>query len=236
MNSKPKRILLKLSGEILQGDRPFGLSNDVVTEIVREIIKIHEHGFQIAVVIGAGNFFRGVSEMGNFMSRTEADNIGMLATIQNSIALKEKFLQLGVNAGIYTSRQFGNIGKVFSANLVNNALDNGQVAIFGGGIGNPFFTTDTTAVLRALEINATMVLKGTKVDGIFDKDPVKNDDAIFYPKITYDEYIKLNLRVMDLTAISLARENKLPIKVFNVRDNKNISKAVFENDFGSIIQ
>lgn len=236
MNPQDKRILIKLSGEILQGDLPFGLSNAVVSDLVNEIVTIHDQGYQIAVVIGAGNFFRGASEMGKFMPRTDADNIGMLATVQNSIALKGKFLQMGASAEIYTSRKFGNIGQLFNADVVKNALDNDQIVVFGGGTGNPFFTTDTTAVLRALEINASVVLKGTKVDGIYDMDPVKNHDAKFYPRISYDDYIKLGLKVMDITAISLAREFNLPIKVFNVKNKKNISKAVMENEFGSIIK
>ena len=230
-----KRILLKLSGEVLQGQKSFGIDNTALAKIVKELIEIHNDGIEISIVIGGGNFFRGASAVASKMNRVQADNIGMLATIQNSIALKEKFNEFNTNSVIFTSCNIGNIGMIFNADKAKTALKNGVIAIFGGGTGNPFFTTDTAAVLRALETDSEIVIKGTKVDGIFDRDPKKYKNANFFKTISFDEYIKRNLKVMDLTSISLAKEFHLPIKVFNIQESGNIKKAIYNNNFGSII-
>lgn len=232
---KYKRILLKLSGEVLQGKKSFGIDDLSLSKIVKELVEIHSDEIEIGIVIGGGNFFRGASVTASKMSRVQADNIGMLATIQNSIALMEKFKEFNTNSLIFTSQNISNIGIIFNADKAKTSLKNGIVAIFGGGTGNPFFTTDTAAVLRALETDSEIVIKGTKVDGIFDKDPQKFKDAIFFKTISFDEYIKRDLKVMDLTSISLAKEFKLPIKVFNIKESGNIKKAIYDDNFGSII-
>ncbi|MBC8526834.1 MAG: UMP kinase [Candidatus Cloacimonetes bacterium] len=231
-----KRILIKVSGEVLQGKCHSCIDNNAVTQIAQELIEVHNKGIEMGVVIGGGNFFRGASSVGNKMKRTDADNIGMLATIQNSIVLNEKFRELHTDSVVFTSQNIGNIGLPFNAERAKSALTNGKIVVFGGGTGNPFFTTDTAAILRTLEIEADIVLKGTKVDGVYDKDPIKFEDAKFFKTISFDDYIKLNLKIMDLTAISLAKEFHLPIKIFNINYYGNIQRAIFEDDFGSLIQ
>ena len=230
-----KRILLKLSGEVLQGKKTFGINDIALTKIVKELIEIHNDRIEIGIVIGGGNFFRGASDLGSNMNRVQADNIGMLATIQNSIALKEKFTEYNINSEIFTSRNIGNIGVIFNADKAKTSLKNKTITIFGGGTGNPFFTTDTASVLRALETDSEIVIKGTKVDGIFDKDPRKYKNIKFFKTISFDKYIELNLKVMDLTSISLAKEFQLPIKVFNIKEPGNIKKAIYNDNFGSLI-
>jgi len=196
---------------------------------------LNEAGYEVGIVIGAGNFFRGAAKAAQNMNRVNADKIGMLGTLQNSIALNDKFIQLGSDSLIFTSRKFGEIGKVFNHLDAKKVLSRNKIAIFAGGTGHPFFTTDTTAVLRALEVEASMVAKGTKVDGVFDKDPVKDSSAKLYTNISYDKYLQMDLEVMDLTAITLAKKYQLPVKVFNVKKKNNISKAVRNGKFGSII-
>jgi len=230
-----KRILLKLSGEVLQGQKSFGIDDIALTKLVKELIEIHNDEIEICVVTGGGNLFRGASTVANKMNRVQADSIGMLATIQNSIALHEKFNELKAESVIFTSRNIGNIGTIFDSAKAKSALEGKVITIFGGGTGNPFFTTDTAAVLRALETDSEIVIKGTKVDGIYDKDPRKFKDAKLFRTISFDEYIKLNLKVMDLTSITLAKEFQLPIKVFNLKKYGNIKRAIYEDDFGSII-
>ncbi|MEA3474829.1 MAG: UMP kinase [Candidatus Cloacimonadota bacterium] len=230
-----KRILLKLSGEVLQGQKSFGIDDIALTKLVKELIEIHNDGVQICIVTGGGNFFRGASTVANKMNRVQADSIGMLATIQNSIALYEKFNELNTESVIFASQNIGNIGTIFNSAKAKSALKNKVITIFGGGTGNPFFTTDTAAVLRALETDSEIVIKGTKVNGIYNKDPRKYKDAKLFKTISFDKYIKLNLKVMDLTSITLAREFQLPIKVFNIKKSGNIKKAVYDENFGSIV-
>lgn len=232
---KNKRIVLKLSGEILQGKKSFGLSDEVITELSQKLIDLNKEDFEIGLVIGAGNFFRGAAQAARNMNRVNADKIGMLGTVQNSIALNDKLSQLGAESVIFTALNFTSIGRVFDHEAARKTLQDKKIVIFAGGTGNPYFTTDTTAVLRALEVGAELVIKGTKVDGIYDKDPVQHDDAKFYKNISYEEYLDMNLEVMDLTAIALAKENQLPIKVFNIKDKNNISRAFKEKEFGSTI-
>ncbi len=228
-----KRILVKLSGEILQGEKSFGIDNSAIERISSELLEIHNDGIEIGIVVGGGNFFRGASNQE--MLRFSADDIGMLATVQNSIALADKFREMNSIATIFTSRKIAEIGVVFNAEKAISEIESEAILIFAGGTGNPFFTTDTAAILRALEINADIVIKGTKVDGIYDKDPVKYSDANLIKRISFDDYISKNLKVMDLTAISLAKEFHLPIKVFNIKNSGSIKKAICEENFGSII-
>ncbi|MBS3741166.1 MAG: UMP kinase [Candidatus Cloacimonetes bacterium] len=229
------RIILKLSGEVLQGVKAFGISDEVITELAEEIVKLTQNNYEVGIVIGAGNFFRGAARAAENMNRVNADNIGMLGTLQNSIALNDKLMHLNEASEIFTSIKCGSIGKEFDHLSAKRALSEKKILIFAGGTGNPYFTTDTTAVLRALEVEADMVLKGTKVEGIYDKDPVKDSSAHLFNNISYDKYMELDLQVMDLTAIALAKKNQLPIKVFNIKNKENISRAVKENDFGSTI-
>ena len=233
--NKYKRVVLKLSGEILQGEESFGIDDSELTRIAQELVEIHNDGIEVGIVIGGGNFFRGASSIAKQMKRTAADDIGMLATLQNSIALYEKFKELNVQAEIFSARRVGNLGTLFDVEKAKVALSTEKITIFGGGTGNPFFTTDTAAILRALEIEAEIVIKGTKVDGIFDKDPQKSNNPNFFKTISFEEYIRRDLKVMDLTAISLAKEYHLPIKVFNIKKIGNIKRAIYEDDFGSII-
>ena len=233
---KYKRILLKISGEILQGQNSFGIENEAVTRIVKELVDLHTKGLELGIVIGGGNFFRGATSAIEGMRRPEADAIGMLATVQNAIVLHEKLREYHVLSEIFTAKPVASIGTCFSSESAQAALRAGKVGLYAGGTGNPYFTTDTAAVLRALEIEADILFKGTKVDGVYDRDPVKYPDATLFNTISYADYIELNLKVMDLTAISLAKNNNLKIKVFNIKELGNISKAVFEDDFGSIIE
>lgn len=233
---KHKRVLIKISGEVLQGNQSFGIENEAVTQIVKELVDIHTQGVDVGVVIGGGNFFRGATSAIDGMKRSQADEIGMLATIQNAIVLHAKLDEYHVHSDIFTAKPVNNIGHCFTPEAAQSALRAGKICIFAGGTGNPYFTTDTAAVLRALEIDADILLKGTKVDGVFDRDPVKFPDATIFSSISYKDYLELNLKVMDLTAISLAKNNKLKIRVFNITEKGNILKAVNEDNFGSIIE
>ena len=233
---KYKRLLLKISGEILQGQNSFGVENEAVTRIVKELVDLHTKGLELGIVIGGGNFFRGATSAIEGMKRPEADAIGMLATIQNAIVLHEKLREYHVLSEIFTAKPTASIGTCFSSDAAQAALRAGKIGLYAGGTGNPYFTTDTAAVLRALEIEADILLKGTKVDGVYDRDPITNPDATFFDTISYSDYIELNLKVMDLTAITLAKNNHLKIKVFNIKEIGNISRAVLEDNFGSIIE
>jgi len=233
---KYKRVLIKISGEVLQGEQTFGIENEAVTRIVKELVEIHTTGVDIGIVIGGGNFFRGANSVIEGLSRTQADEIGMLATIQNAIALHAKLDEYHVHSKIFTAKPVNGIGSCFTTESAHAALLAGKICIFSGGTGNPYFTTDTAAVLRALEIEADILLKGTKVEGVFDRDPIKFPDATIFRSITYKDYIELNLKVMDLTAISLAKNNNLKVRVFNIRKKGNILKAVSEDNFGSMIE
>ena len=228
-----KRILLKLSGEVLAGEKGNGIDFDTVVKICSSIKECYEMGVQIGIVVGGGNFWRGRSS-GN-MDRTRADHIGMLATVMNSLALADAFEQLDVPARVQTAISMQQIAEPYIRNKATRHFEKGRIVIFGCGTGNPFFTTDTAAALRAAEIDANIIFKATNVDGIYNKDPNKCEDAMKYDKITHTEILKNGLKVMDSTAASLCRDNQIPILVFNLNDPQNIIRAVCGENVGTIV-
>ena len=221
-----KRILLKLSGEALMGNQEFGICSDVITSYARQIKEIVDMGVEVGIVIGGGNIFRGLSGAEQGVDRVTGDHIGMLATVINSLALQNSIEKLGVPTRVLTAIEMPQIAEPYIRRIAERHLEKGRVVIFGAGTGNPYFTTDTAAVLRAIEINADVVIKATKVDGIYDKDPVKYSDAVKYETVTYSEVLNKDLKVMDAAAISLCRDNKLPLIVFNSLVEGNIKKVV----------
>ena len=221
-----KRVLLKLSGEALMGDQEFGISSDVINSYAKQIKEIVDLGVEVSIVIGGGNIFRGISGATQGVDRVTGDHMGMLATVINSLALQNAIEKLGVPTRVQTAIEMPKIAEPFIKRKAQRHLEKGRVVIFGAGTGNPYFTTDTAAALRAIEMNTEAVLKATKVDGIYDKDPIKYADAVKYNVVTYTEVLNKDLKVMDATAISLCRENKLPIVVFNSLEEGNIKKVI----------
>ena len=232
---KYKRILLKLSGESLMGNKSYGIDPDKVNEFVEEIKPLIEKGIEIGIVIGGGNIFRGLSEAGKMMDRTQGDFMGMLATVINGMALQSVFLKQGIASEILSGLKVEKIADVVSPLKAKELLKEKKVVIFTGGTGNPFFTTDTGAVLRALEINADAIFKGTRVDGIYNKDPEKFKDAVKYQGISYDEALQKNLKIMDSTAFALAKDNGLPIIVFDMNTKGNLLKLIEGENLGTIV-
>lgn len=227
---------MKLSGEVLLGNGTYGIDDAVVSRIAEEIAPALDANVRVAVVIGGGNIFRGmtgVQEEG--MTRAIADGMGMLATVMNALALKDGFRRKGVPASAFAAEQIGSLVPAFSRDAVLRELDKGRVAILAGGTGNPYFTTDTAAVLRALETDADILLKGTKVDGVYSADPVKVADAKRYERITFDDVLAQGLRVMDRTAFSMAKENALAIRVFDMTRKGNITRALLGETIGTIV-
>ena len=230
-----RRVLLKLSGEALMGGRSFGIDPDIVQAIAAEIRDVVKLGVEIGVVIGGGNIFRGVEGSARGMERTQADNMGMLATVINSLAIQSVLERLGVRCRVQTAIEMREVAEPFIRRRATRHLEKGRVVIFAAGTGNPYFTTDTAAALRAAEIQADVILKATKVDGVYDKDPVKHPDAKMYKKISYTETLAKNLKVMDATAISLCRENNIPIRVFNIAKKGNIKSVICGKTVGTIV-
>ncbi|WP_443863547.1 UMP kinase [Fusobacterium ulcerans] len=230
-----KRVLLKLSGEALMGDQEFGISSDVINSYARQIKEIVDLGVEVSIVIGGGNIFRGISGATQGVDRVTGDHMGMLATVINSLALQNAIEKLGVPTRVQTAIEMPKIAEPFIKRKAQRHLEKGRVVIFGAGTGNPYFTTDTAAALRAIEMNTEAVLKATKVDGIYDKDPVKYADAVKYNVVTYTEVLNKDLKVMDATAISLCRENKLPIVVFNSLEEGNIKKVIMGEKIGTVV-
>ena len=230
-----KRVLLKLSGEALMGEQEFGISSDVIASYARQIKEIADLGVEVSVVIGGGNIFRGLSGATQGVDRVTGDHMGMLATVINSLALQNSIEKLGVQTRVFTAIEMPKIAEPFIKRRAQRHLEKGRVVIFGAGTGNPYFTTDTAAALRAIEMNTEVVLKATKVDGIYDKDPVKYADAIKYETVTYTEVLNKNLKVMDATAISLCRENKLPIIVFDSLTEGNIKRVIMGEKIGTTV-
>ncbi len=230
-----KKILLKLSGEALMGDQEFGISSDVIASYAKQIKEIVDLEVEISIVIGGGNIFRGLSGAAQGVDRVTADHMGMLATVINSLALQNSIEKLGVPTRVQTAIEMPKVAEPFIKRRAQRHLEKGRVVIFGAGTGNPYFTTDTAAALRAIEMETDVVIKATKVDGIYDKDPVKYPDAKKYETVTYNEVLAKDLKVMDATAISLCRENKLPIIVFNSLIEGNLKKVVMGEHIGTTV-
>jgi uridylate kinase len=230
-----KRILLKLSGEALLGEQGHGIDGNVLEQYAEEIKAANAHGIEIAIVIGGGNIFRGVKGATQGMDRVQADYMGMLATVINSMALQDALERKGVNTRLLTAIRMEQIAEPFIRRRAVRHLEKGRVVIFGAGTGNPYFTTDTAASLRAIEIEADVILKGTRVDGIFDKDPEKHADAVKFDTITGDEVLMKRLSVMDLTAFTLCRDNGTPIIVFDMNVPGNLSRVVNGEAVGTTV-
>ncbi|MDC7954629.1 UMP kinase [Fusobacterium simiae] len=230
-----KKILLKLSGEALMGDQEFGISSEVIASYAKQIKEIVDLGVEVSIVIGGGNIFRGLSGAAQGVDRVTGDHMGMLATVINSLALQNSIEKLGVPTRVQTAIEMPKVAEPFIKRRAQRHLEKGRVVIFGAGTGNPYFTTDTAAALRAIEMETDVVIKATKVDGIYDKDPVKYPDAKKYQTVTYNEVLAKDLKVMDATAISLCRENKLPIIVFNSLIEGNLKKVVMGEHIGTTV-
>ena len=233
--SKYKRVLLKISGEALLGDEGHGIDPGITASVAAQIKEVIEMGVEMAVVVGGGNFWRGTSASANGMDRNTADHIGMLATIMNAMGLQNALEKIGVFTRVQTAISMQEVAEPFIRRRAVRHLEKKRVVIFAGGTGNPYFTTDTAAALRALEINAEIIFKATKVDGVYDKDPLKHKDAKKHDKLSYIEVLNKNLRVMDSTAISLCRENNLPIIVFDLTMPGNIKGVIMGKKIGTLV-
>ncbi len=230
-----KRVLLKLSGEALLGEKSYGVDPKRILAYSEEIKEIIDSGVEIAIVIGGGNIFRGVSGASNGIDRVQADYMGMLATVINGLALQSSLEDLKVQTRLQTAFKIEAVAEPYIKRKAVRHLEKKRVVIFSGGTGNPFFTTDSAAVLRAIEINADVILKGTRVDGIYDNDPEKNKDAVKFKQISYDEAIAKKLKVMDSTAFTLSKENEIPIIVFNMNKPGNLKKIINGKEVGTIV-
>lgn len=232
---KYKRILLKLSGEALMGDKQFGIDNKRLLQYAKEVKEISKLGIEIGIVIGGGNIFRGVQAEEGGMERTQGDYMGMLATMINSMALQSALELQGLHTRLQSAIKMEAIAEPFIKRKAVRHLEKGRIVIFGSGTGNPFFTTDSAASLRAIEIDADVILKGTRVDGIYTEDPEKNPNAKKYNNITFDEVYEKGLNVMDMTAFTLCKENNVPIIVFDMNTKGNLKKVVTGNDIGTLV-
>ena len=233
---KYRRILLKLSGEALQGPGQFGISSDVIEYVSEEIKSIYSLGVETAIVIGGGNIFRGVSSSSKGMDRSTADYMGMLATVINALALQDFLERKGIPTRIQTALEIKQVAEPFIKRRAIRHLEKGRIVIFASGTGNPFFTTDTAATLRALQMGADIIMKATKVDGIYDEDPVKNKSASKFAELTYMEILKKGLKVMDATSISLCMEGNIPIVVFDLFEKRSIEKVIRGEKVGTIVR
>jgi uridylate kinase len=235
MPAKPayKRVLLKLSGEALQGDSGYGISNEVLLQIARELVDVAALGVQLALVVGGGNIFRGVSGSAAGMDRASADYMGMLATVMNAVALQDALEKIGLPTRVQSAIAMSELCEPYIRRRAERHMEKGRAVIFAAGTGNPYFTTDTAAALRAMEMHAQVLLKATKVDGIYDKDPAKHKDARRYERVSYTECLHQDLKVMDMTAFALCRDNKLPIVVFDLHVPGNIQRVVCGENVGT---
>lgn len=232
---KYKRVLLKLSGEALMGDQSFGISQDMLKYVADEVRSIHDLGVEIAIVVGGGNIFRGVKATSFGMERTSADHMGMLATVMNSLALQDALEKQGMQTRVQTAISMHEVAEPYILRRALRHLEKGRLVIFAAGTGNPYFTTDTAAVLRAQEVHAEVLLKATKVDGLYEADPVEYPDAEFIASTSYMRVLEKQLKVMDMTAISLAMDNDLPLIVFNLKQTDNIRKVILGESIGTVI-
>ena len=230
-----RRILLKLSGEVLAGEQGFGIDPKKATELAKEVKSIYDMGVSIGLIIGAGNIFRGLQAASKGMDRVTGDYLGMLATIMNAISLQDALEKVGVETRTLSAITVSKIAEPYIRRRALRHMEKGRVVIIAGGTGNPYFTTDTAAALRATELHAEVVIKGTKVDGVYDKDPVVNSDAKRYKNISFNEVLSKNLRVMDLTAITLCKENALPIRVFNINKKGDLKRLLNGEDIGTLV-
>jgi uridylate kinase len=230
-----KRVLLKLSGESLMGDDVYGVDRDAAEQIAKDVGEVHRLGVETAVVIGGGNIFRGIAASARGMDRATADYMGMLATVINALALQDALEREGIPTRVLTAIEMRAVAEPFIRRRALRHLEKGRVVVFAAGTGNPYFTTDTAAALRAMEIKAEVILKGTKVDGIYSADPVKHPDATRFDTISYLNVLDRGLQVMDATAISLCMDNNLPIVVFNLRTPGNLRRAILGEPIGSLV-
>ena len=230
---KYNRILLKLSGEALLGKNSYGIDNDRLVVYAEEIKEIHKQGVEIAIVIGGGNIFRGLSGSKDGIDRVQADYMGMLATVINGLALQNALENINIPTRLQSAIKMESIAEPFIKRKATRHLEKGRVVIFASGTGNPYFTTDSAAVLRAIEINADVILKGTRVDGIYNEDPEKNKEAIKFDDISFEETIRKGLKIMDTTAFTLSKENKLPIIVFDMNAKGNLTKVIMGEKIGT---
>lgn len=232
---KYKRVLLKLSGESLMGDKGFGIDSKVLEFFAREVKKVHDIGLELGLVIGGGNIYRGLSASHQGIDRATGDYMGMLATVINALALQNEIEKQGVQSRLMSAIKMEAVAEPYIRRRAMRHLEKGRVVILGAGTGHPYFSTDTAASLRAVEIGAEAIIKGTRVDGIFDSDPEKNPDAIKFDSISYMDILKKNLKVMDLTAVSLCQENNLPMIVFNMDEPDNLLRLALGENVGTIV-
>jgi uridylate kinase len=228
-----KRILLKLSGEALMGDREYGIDPKVLSKYAEELRTVIDLGVQVGIVIGGGNIYRGVEDSSDGIDKVTGDHMGMLATVINALALQNALEHKGLKTRCLTAIDMARVAEPFIRRRAVRHLEKGRVVIFAAGTGNPYFTTDTAAVLRAIEISADVIMKGTRVDGVYDSDPEKNSNAVHFPEISYADVLKKDLRVMDLTAITLSKENNLPLVIFNMNVPGNLKRVVTGEAVGS---
>jgi uridylate kinase len=232
---KYSRVLLKLSGEALMGNKGFGIDPEIVSRIAGEIKDVHDAGVEIGIVIGGGNIFRGLAASAQGFDRVSADHMGMLATVMNSLALQDALEKMDVHTRVQSAIEMNQVAETYIRRRAIRHFEKGRVVIFAAGTGNPYFSTDTTAALRAMEIKAQVILKATKVDGIYDADPVKVPNAKFFSEISYIDVLTKHLAVMDTTAISLCMDNKVPIIVFNMLSKGNIKRVIMGDKIGSLV-
>jgi uridylate kinase len=230
-----KRVLLKLSGEALAAERGFGVDTVRVREIAEELAEVHSTGVELAIVVGGGNFFRGVAEQARTMDRVTADQMGMLATVINALAVQDALEKQNTHCRVMSAIEMNQVSEPYIRRRAIRHLEKGRIVIFAAGVGSPYFSTDTAASLRAMEIKANVLLKGTKVEGIYSDDPVTNNDAVKIDEISYLEILQRNLRVMDMTAVSLCKDNGLPMIVFNMNRRGNIRRAIAGEKVGSLV-
>ena len=232
---KYNRVVLKLSGESLAGDQGFGINPKVVEDIAVQIKAVHEHGIDVAIVVGGGNIWRGLSGSAKGMDRATADYMGMMATVMNALALQDALEKLDVDTRVQTAIEMRQVAELYIRRKAIRHMEKGRVVIFGAGTGNPYFTTDTGASLRGIEIGADAMLKGTRVDGVYDSDPEKNPKATKFDRITFDEVYNRNLKVMDLTATAMCAQNNLPIIVFNMDKKGNLKRLLSGEEIGTVV-